>query len=295
MMKQVDAQKSGPVAFRFRDIGPVKDARLELGDLTIVAGRNNTGKTYIVYTLYGFLKMWMDLYETGFYRFGGKMSRVGFPDIQKIIGEVIREGHVSFPLSRVILNRQRKVAIRRLSRSFSQHALSNIFKSQKSDFEDSSIEVILNGDIPNDSAKVEIAEGVFLSIKYDGSNLVVSTNAIEKRHVRRIHSVISSFYLQLLVREDQLPIPFILSAERFGISLFYRDLDFRKNQLVDLLQKMGDEKERHKVSPYLIIERATSRYALPIKDNIDFTRSIPDREQGRVNSTTTSCSTKSRK
>ena len=31
---------------------------MELGDLTIIAGRNNTGKTYLVYTLYGFLKMW---------------------------------------------------------------------------------------------------------------------------------------------------------------------------------------------------------------------------------------------
>ena len=72
------------------------------------------------------------------------------------------------------------------------------------------------------------------------------------------------------------PDPFILSAERFGISLFYRELDFTKNQLVDLLQKMGDDKNRDRVSPYLLIDRATSRYALPIKDNIDYTRSIPD-------------------
>ena len=73
------------------------------------------------------------------------------------------------------------------------------------------------------------------------------------------------------------PEPFILSTERFGISLFYRELDFTKNQLVDLLQKMGDDKNRERVSPYFIINRTTSRYALPIKDNIDYTRSIPER------------------
>ena len=39
---------------------------------------------------------------------------------------------------------------------------------------------------------------------------------------------------------------------------------------------MGDDKKRHRLSPYLVIDRATSRYALPIKDNIDYTRSIPD-------------------
>ena len=47
-----------PPTFKFKNVGPVADADLELGDLTIIAGRNNTGKTYLVYTLYGFLQMW---------------------------------------------------------------------------------------------------------------------------------------------------------------------------------------------------------------------------------------------
>ena len=70
--------------------------------------------------------------------------------------------------------------------------------------------------------------------------------------------------------------PFILSAERFGISLFYRELDFAKNKLVDVLQSMADDKEKRRHSPYVMIDSTTSRYALPIKDNIDYTRSIPD-------------------
>ena len=56
---------------------------MELGDLTIIAGRNNTGKTYLVYTLYGFLKSenvrpWdmlshveeiaMEIMETGYFK-----------------------------------------------------------------------------------------------------------------------------------------------------------------------------------------------------------------------------------
>ena len=44
--------------FIFKKIGPIKKAELELGDITIIAGRNNTGKTYLVYTLYGFLEHW---------------------------------------------------------------------------------------------------------------------------------------------------------------------------------------------------------------------------------------------
>ena len=69
--------------------------------------------------------------------------------------------------------------------------------------------------------------------------------------------------------------PFVLSAERFGISLFYRELDFTRNNLVDALQKMADDKSRD--DRYgLFIDSTTSRYALPIKHNIDYTRSIPD-------------------
>ena len=41
---------------RFKNLGPIQEADLELGDLTIIAGRNNTGKTYLAYALYGFVK-----------------------------------------------------------------------------------------------------------------------------------------------------------------------------------------------------------------------------------------------
>ena len=41
---------------KFKNIGPIHEAELELKDLTIIAGPNNTGKPYLAYTLYGFLK-----------------------------------------------------------------------------------------------------------------------------------------------------------------------------------------------------------------------------------------------
>ena len=43
---------------RFENVGPIKKAELELGDLTIIAGQNNTGKTYLAHTLYNFLNFW---------------------------------------------------------------------------------------------------------------------------------------------------------------------------------------------------------------------------------------------
>ena len=44
-----------------RNLGVLKQAEFELGDLTLICGDNNTGKTYATYTLFGFLSNWRRL------------------------------------------------------------------------------------------------------------------------------------------------------------------------------------------------------------------------------------------
>ena len=275
-MQDIDSHRLKPVKFRFRNIGPVKDAELELGDLTIIAGRNNTGKTYIVYTLYGFLKMWEGWPHAD--EFIMKQHQDHFPNIQAIANDLIREGQATFFVDRKTLDEQRRILIQGLATTFSEQALPGVFSSQHGDFEGSYIEVEFNDDTFDESHsfKAVLPEGGSLSIEYDGTQFVITLNpAKNQRRIPDLDSYVSYHYFLFLLR-GHLPEPFILSAERFGISLFYRELDFTKNQLVDLLQKLGDDKSRERISPFLLIDKATSRYALPIKDNIDYTRSIPD-------------------
>ena len=40
---------------KIKNLGPIREADIALNDLTIIAGKNNSGKTYISYALYGFL------------------------------------------------------------------------------------------------------------------------------------------------------------------------------------------------------------------------------------------------
>ena len=40
--------------FEFDNLGPIKHGQIELGKLTIFSGKNNTGKTYVNYLIYGF-------------------------------------------------------------------------------------------------------------------------------------------------------------------------------------------------------------------------------------------------
>ena len=41
---------------KVENLGILRTAEFEVGDLTIIYGKNNTGKTYAVYALYGFLE-----------------------------------------------------------------------------------------------------------------------------------------------------------------------------------------------------------------------------------------------
>ena len=266
------------VNFQFRNIGPIKEAELELGDLTIVAGRNNTGKTYIVYTLYGFLKMWSGFPPWLITDNPEQSHQAGLPKWEDLSKQLAESGRTSVKLGEKTVGQQRQWLMPVLTRGFSEQALSNLFSSQQSAFENASIEIAYPEKMlsPPRSVKRKLTQDLSLSLDYDGEKLDVTASEIPKGFPLDILSEhLAADYAYFLL-ERFFPRPFILSAERFGISLFYRELDFAKNQLVDLLQKIGDDKKRESISPYFIIDRATSRYALPIKDNIDYTRNIPD-------------------
>jgi predicted ATPase len=44
--------------YRFENLGLLDQADLEIADLTLICGENNTGKTYATYAVYGFLRSW---------------------------------------------------------------------------------------------------------------------------------------------------------------------------------------------------------------------------------------------
>ena len=251
-----------PVKFIFKKIGPIKKAEMELGDITIIAGRNNTGKTYLAYTLYGFLKQW------------NRQTRNMPPEIKKIVKEVTEKGRFKRTVDRETLAQDRKKIIRDLSRSFSQEKLAGVFSSPSDTFAGSSIEVELPDEFPHES-NFSSTKGDRIPIWYDGTDIIaIDKSAGEQKRTDSFFPFFISYrYYRFLFPELSFD-SFILSAERFGISLFYKELDFTKNQLVDYLQKMGDNKNRDRFSPYLFINKNTSRYALPIKDNIDYTRNI---------------------
>ena len=274
MSDQSANERGRPVTFRFKNIGPVKEATLGLGRLTVIAGRNNTGKTYIAYSLYGFLKTWsaFEVDPRSFAR--GDF----FQDIvDGIATRLMESGSAEIPVSLPDIVDHRRSLAGNLGDVFSTK-LPGVFSSRPNDFAESAFQVGIDDGVagPPPSPLTMRSGQSTISMSHDGAHLRAQIDGADDWYQWGPFGwTIARAYCIFLLR-DLLPDPFILSAERFGISLFYRELDFTKSQLVDQLQKLAYEGRRKSISPYLIIDRTTSRYALPIKDNIDFTRSIPD-------------------
>ena len=261
--------------FRFKNLGPIKEADLELGDLTIIAGRNNTGKTYLVYTLYGFLKRWN--WSAGWLLNPTREEGVeGLEDFSSLALQAAREGFAKRIFSRRRIEQQRSVVAKEMADAFSTSALAPVFSSQRERFEGASVE--LTSSLPENAPPPEIiyTSAGSCRVSWEEDKIVLSVDVPQGQpESRPAIFALRNLYYRFLFPEFAID-PIVLTSERFGISLFHRELDFTKNNLVDLLQKMRDESSRDQSDLFLLIDRATSRYALPVKDNIDYTRSIPD-------------------
>jgi len=264
------------VKFHFKKIGPIDDAELELGDFTIIAGRNNTGKTYLTYTLYGFLKDWMVWPAVTDFLAGQtatalKDRGVEFLNFEYATKELLETGSVHYTKSQQTLTRERKVVAQELTKDFSKHRLADIFSSPSNAFEGASFYVDFDADFHTNTS-FNVPPYI---IEYNGESILIrESEKLRNRKASIISDDLVYIYFWLLFAD--FPEPFILSAERFGISLFYKELDFTKNRIVELLQKMGDDKDKESLSPYSLMEKISSRYALAVKDNIDYTRDISD-------------------
>ena len=268
-MKSRQPQPTAPVRFQFRNIGPVREAELELGTLTIIVGRNNTGKTYLLNTIYGLLNAFHKSPEIG---------QISAPEELQFIQDMIRDleenSVVERSLSLERLQRKRKTLLDWFSEMFSESHLADTFGASRKEFHKSSVLVQIPECKPLGQANARALriDAAGYSFHYDGNSLRISLGQIPRESSHSSQSLLKG-YRHFLVPELTQKTSMI-SAERFGISLFYKELDFTKSKLVDMLQRLRDRKDSDDNLPGLMSDKISSRYALPIKDQIQSTRRI---------------------
>ncbi len=261
-----------PTLFRFQDIGPVRDASLELGNLTVIAGRNNTGKTYIVYSLYGLLKIWATWPEIKHFI----MSRTDdFSEVAALISGMLKTGRAEVPIAPATLARHRALLAERVSRDFSRSpVLPRVLNSRRGRLPRARIGVKLPNalDFRQPSPYEVDRLSSIIAMRYENGAVIGTLTDIRDSDQQVPPNLLALSYYRFVMR-DVFPDPFILSAERFGISLFFRELDYAQNRIESLMNIYASEEEVN--SPSSSFDSTIGRYTAAIKSNVDFTFNIP--------------------
>ncbi len=245
------------------NLGVLQQAEFELGDLTLICGSNNTGKSYATYALYGFLLEWSRILE--------------FKIQDSQIKTLVAGGTI-----RIDIESRAQEASSILTRGCRKYTerLSSVFASKPAYFRNSSFQVGLQPEELLGITKqafdrtIRFDKATLLSMtKTAGeTDLIVSllsdTEAVEPLPRELIKQVISDA-LNKIVFGQAFPTPFIASAERTGAAIFRRELNFARNRLLEEMTRTDKN-----IDPIELLFKSYQDYALPVKANADFIRQL---------------------
>lgn len=249
--------------FKLENIGLIEKTEVSLNDFTLICGQNNTGKTYITYSIYGFLDSWSNLIDF---------------DIDKSIFEELEEnGFYSIDVS-IYKNKVENI-LKNLSKKYTDE-LSRVFSVEDEWFNNSKFEVIienfqLNLEIELESTFSSSKKDVLQLRKAQNSSLLEISTLMPNAKKQLPHFVLEAGINRALGEiyfKEYFKTPFIITSERTGISLFYKELDINKNVMVE---HITNNKSKD-INPFQLFQDSISRYAIPILHNINYTRDLGD-------------------
>lgn len=247
---------------KLKNIGILKQAEFSLGDLTLICGENNTGKTYATYALYSFLESWRKFIQ--------------IPVDHDQISDLLTRGVLKIDLAPYV-EKANQVLAEACQRYPEQ--LDKIFAApegtfHKSEFyiEPSTIHLQDHG-FKNET---EINQEPFLiASKEEGSEELVFTLVVDRKSSPGIESIFAEDVMSRIIGNaifsNSFPRPFISSAERTGVAIFRKELNFARNRLVE---EMGQADQKADLRELLF--KAYQNYPEPVEDNVNFTRQLED-------------------
>ena len=243
---------------RLKNIGILKQAKFSLGDLTLICGENNTGKTYAACALYGFLNSWRK-----FIRFP-----ISNAQIQRALTEPVK----------IDLAQATDDMLTEACKKYTEQ-LDKIFAASEGTFQNSEFRLVTDEiDLRNkkfNSILTNLQNPAFIFAKDKRSEEVILTSRIREEQEREIDtdSVKSAIDFIILddIFSDSLPKPFIFSAERTGVAVFRKEFSFARDLLLREMSQTGKN-----MDPRELLFKAYQSYSTPIEDNVNFTRQLED-------------------
>ena len=250
-----------------KNLGILRQAEFSLGDLTIICGRNNTGKTYATYALYGFLEEW---------RRNIHLIKSAQIPIQ-VIRDLMNDGIVRIDL----LDYAQKTGaiLQEMCELYTQN-LSRIFAASEDRFRDSSFRVSLDERQIRESIKPLSFESktgtpnrqIFSLSKVTGNTELEVSLLVSKQNSKNLSGMIRTSITETINRiifDQFFPTPFTSSAERTGAAIFRKELNFARNRLLKEMSRADDT-----LDPRELLFKSYQSYARPVEDDVEFTRRL---------------------
>ena len=252
---------------QFKQLGSLYQGELELADLTIICGENNTGKTYITYALYGLLKLWKNFAE--------------FEPSRKEIETLEETGVLNIDL-KAKLEKNHLQLKSELSKNYLKN-LHEILASRTDLFKDT--ELFLDFQIGDSWQKksftdeIRSKKGKALLTIYKPEN----STRVEFVATEEESEEIPSFAYNQWIEEALLDIVLgdvfpknvlMASTERTGSVIFKDELNLTKNRLLDLIAQEHNSNTGIKPNELLNTVYRKQSYALPVRRNLEFVNQL---------------------
>jgi len=263
------------IKITFENIGALDFGEIELAQLTIICGENNTGKTYITYLVYCFMTTWKYLIEI---------------DLKGVFSELRQNGVTKVDLQKVIADPWTDICSKALNKFSDQFP--EMLASKAALF--SKLKLGLDAPL-GDLWYLREYKNELRSTT--GNLLVTMTKTANSRELELAapqsvdlspHLAIGDFIKERLLDlmlENVIPNVFIASTERTGATIFRKQLNLATSNLVDLLSQVHKE-GAESITPRQLFESVYGRrdYALPVKHNVDFINQLPNAttEEGEI-------------
>ena len=243
---------------RLKNIGILKQAEFSLGDLTLICGENNTGKTYAACVLFGFLESWRK-----FIRFP-----ISNAQIQQALTEPVK----------IDLAQATNAMLAEGCKKYSEQ-LDKIFAASEGTFQNSEFHLVTDEiniqDKKFNSILTSLQNPAFIFAKGEGSKEAILASRIKGEQEREIDTdSVKSAIDSIIITDifsDSFPRPFIASAERTGISTFRKELNFARSRLLKEMERAGPQIDLRE-----FLSKAYQRYPSPIETDVDFMGQLQD-------------------
>lgn len=255
--------------FRFENLGLLDEAEIELSDLTIICGENNTGKTYATYAVYGFLRNWKQLLRQVIM---SEISVLEKPSHKYQIDlDTLFTGKINNYLNKL--------------GSCFKEVLHDVFAAKEDSFSKTTITISIDKelDVFKNPYQRRVQGGgevlATISKKADSSILeVLSADEDSKFSIFGLREFgLREFIIDAIaevVFRPYFPTSHISSAERTGAAIFRRELDMARTRMLKAINEMDSKEIKNK--PWKLLQSIETDYAWPVEDNVEFVRQLED-------------------